>query len=270
MNNLQAGDTGRYWCAVEIYVLPDVNEYLYITVKPDPDLSVKESRVRGEVEGSITVQCLYREAYKDKQKQWCRFKDKNCNTFRDSKASQNSAVQLIDDGRGSFSVEMSRLKKSDAGWYWCSAGDLQVPVHISVRDPPPVVTKTVTTTTHHVSIYISVPAHISAAHATTVSVSEETTGSKTLKIWYLIFFFLLLVILIIIICMLRMKCKFLKAEDQIRTRTRSNDTTLHTFSASKVKDQDVTYLNFTCKNKTVSPNNEDDDDKIIYSSVVCR
>ncbi|KAK2868303.1 hypothetical protein Q7C36_000174 [Tachysurus vachellii] len=32
---------------------------------------------------------------------------------------------------------MSGLKKSDAGWYWCSAGDLQVPVHISVGSEAP-------------------------------------------------------------------------------------------------------------------------------------
>ncbi|KAM9439695.1 polymeric immunoglobulin receptor-like [Clarias gariepinus] len=154
MNNLQTENTGRYWCVVEIdgILEPDVNEELYITVKADPDLSVKESRVRGEEGGSVTVQCLYSTAYQNEQKQWCRFKDKNCNTFQRTETFQNSAVQLSDDGRGSFSVEMSRLKKSDAGWYWCGAGDLQVPVHVSVSDPPPVNT-TETTTTHHVSTY---------------------------------------------------------------------------------------------------------------------
>ncbi|XP_053342457.1 polymeric immunoglobulin receptor-like [Clarias gariepinus] len=136
MNNLQTGDTGWYWCAVEIggRGQRDVKQYLYITVKEDPDLSVKQSRVRGEEGGSITVQCLYSAAYQNTQKQWCRFKDKNCNTFQRSETSQNSAVQLGDDGRGSFSVEMRGLKKSDAGWYWCSVGDLQFPVHISVGD----------------------------------------------------------------------------------------------------------------------------------------
>ncbi|XP_053343191.1 polymeric immunoglobulin receptor-like [Clarias gariepinus] len=234
MNNLQTGNTGWYWCAVEIGGGPDTGEYLYITVKsgpdlsvkqsnvagwergnltvqclystayrneqkkwcrfkdgscttatlkspvkviddqkttfslqmselkksdagwycciagdlqasfnvsvgdpPDPDLSVKESRVRGEEGGNVTVQCLYSTAYQNEQKQWCRFKDKNCNTFQRTETSQNSAVQLSDDGRGSFSVEMRGLKKSDAGWYWCGAGDLQVPVHVSVSDPPP-------------------------------------------------------------------------------------------------------------------------------------
>ncbi|XP_053083413.1 polymeric immunoglobulin receptor-like isoform X2 [Pangasianodon hypophthalmus] len=134
MNNLQTENTGWYWCVVEIGGIktPDIKEDLSITVKSDPDLSVMESRVRGEEGGSVTVQCFYSSAYQNTQKQWCRLKDGRCNTFRKTATSQNSAVHISDDGRRSFSVQMSGLKKSDAGWYWCSAGDLQVPVHISV------------------------------------------------------------------------------------------------------------------------------------------
>ncbi|XP_053343190.1 transmembrane domain-containing protein TMIGD3-like [Clarias gariepinus] len=145
MKNLQPGDTGWYWCAVEIGDItePDVKEEIYITVKADLDLSVKDSRVRGEEGGSVTVQCHYSTEYQNKEKQWCRFKDKYCITFKRTVTSQNSAVKLSDDGRGSISVEMRGLKKSDAGWYWCSAGDLQVPVHVSVSDPPPgIITQT--------------------------------------------------------------------------------------------------------------------------------
>ncbi|KAF5892393.1 polymeric immunoglobulin receptor-like, partial [Clarias magur] len=132
-----------------------------------PGLSVERDRVSGAEGGSVTVQCLYSAAYRNTQKQWCRFKDRSCNTVGKTDTSQNSAVHISDDGR-SFSVEIRGLKKSDAGWYWCSAGGLQVPVHISVTDPPPgtkalttTVTKTgtttgtttVTTTTYHVRTY---------------------------------------------------------------------------------------------------------------------
>ncbi|XP_053529662.1 polymeric immunoglobulin receptor [Ictalurus punctatus] len=139
MNNLQTENTGTYWCVVEIggIFYPDVKEQLHITVKSDPDLSVMESRVSGEEGGSVTVQCNYCTEYRNKQKQWCRFIDSRCNNMGRTATSHNSAVRVSDDGRGSFSVQMSGLKKSDAGWYWCSAGDLQVPVHISVGDPPP-------------------------------------------------------------------------------------------------------------------------------------
>ncbi|XP_047018631.1 polymeric immunoglobulin receptor isoform X1 [Ictalurus punctatus] len=137
MNNLQTENTGWYWCAVEINGLRDVHENLYITVKSDPDLSVMESRVSGEEGGSVTVQCLYSAAYQNTQKQWCRFIDSRCNNTGRTATSQKSAVNLSDDGRRSFSVQMSGLKKSDAGWYWCGAGDLQVPVHISVYGDAP-------------------------------------------------------------------------------------------------------------------------------------
>ncbi|GAA6092423.1 polymeric immunoglobulin receptor-like [Tachysurus ichikawai] len=126
-------ESGWRWCAAEVgdKWQPDDRDYLYLTVSQDPDLSVRESRVRGEEGGSVTVQCLYSAAYQNTQKQWCRFKDEQCNTVR-TETSQNSSVYISDDGRGIFSVRMSRLKKSDAGWYWCSAGDLQVPVQVSV------------------------------------------------------------------------------------------------------------------------------------------
>ncbi|KAI5085867.1 polymeric immunoglobulin receptor-like, partial [Silurus meridionalis] len=138
MKDLQTGNTGTYWCVVEIEgITHDVIEQLSIKVKADPDLSVRESSVSGDEGGSVTVQCLYSAAYQNTQKKWCRFRDRSCTSVRRTDTSQNSAVHISDDGKSSFSVQMSGLKKSDGGWYWCSAGDLEVPVHISVHDPPP-------------------------------------------------------------------------------------------------------------------------------------
>ncbi|XP_047662056.1 CMRF35-like molecule 3 [Tachysurus fulvidraco] len=166
LNSVSESGTG--WCAVEIGYKFDDSDYLYLTVSQDPDLSVRESRVRGEEGGSVTVQCLYSAAYQNTQKQWCRFKDEQCNTVR-TETSQNSAVYISDVGRRSFSVWMSRLKKSDAGWYWCSAGDLQVPVHISVSDPPPVTTsKTTVPTTVPTTVTTTVPTTVTTTVTTTV------------------------------------------------------------------------------------------------------
>ncbi|XP_066508108.1 polymeric immunoglobulin receptor-like [Hoplias malabaricus] len=130
LNSLQASDSGDYLCAVEIKDGSDNSHYLYLTVSADPAVSVINSRVSGQEGGSVSVQCLYRTDYKNKQKQWCRFRDWSCLT------SQNSAVQISDDGRGSVSVEMSGLKKSDAGWYWFSAGKVGVTVHLTVTERP--------------------------------------------------------------------------------------------------------------------------------------
>ncbi|XP_066512685.1 polymeric immunoglobulin receptor-like, partial [Hoplias malabaricus] len=130
LNSLQDSDSGGYWCAVEIKGGSDDGDYLYLTVSADPAVSVINSRVSGQEGGSVSVQCLYRTDYKNKQKQWCRFRDWRCLT------SQNSAVQISDDGRGAVSVEMSGLKKSDAGWYWFSAEDVGVTVHLTVTERP--------------------------------------------------------------------------------------------------------------------------------------
>ncbi|XP_017552559.1 CMRF35-like molecule 1 [Pygocentrus nattereri] len=134
MRDLQSGDTGMYWCAVEIGGLTELDDKtdLYLTVQSDPDLSVLESSVSGQEGGSVSVQCLYSAGYQNEQKWWCRSKDQRCYTVGRTDTSQNSAVQISDDGRSSFSVEMSGLQKSDAGWYWCKTGDLQVPVHLSI------------------------------------------------------------------------------------------------------------------------------------------
>ncbi|XP_036412729.1 polymeric immunoglobulin receptor-like isoform X1 [Colossoma macropomum] len=133
MRDLQSGDTGMYWCAVEIEIWANVKEDIYITVKSVPDLSVVESSVSGQEGGSVSVQCLYSAGYQNEQKQWCRSKDWSCYTVGRTDTSQNSAVQISDDRRRSFSVEMSGLQQSDAGWYWCKTRDLQIPVHVSIR-----------------------------------------------------------------------------------------------------------------------------------------
>ncbi|XP_036412727.1 polymeric immunoglobulin receptor-like [Colossoma macropomum] len=136
MRDLQSGDTGMYWCVVEIGGItePDDHKDLYLTVQSDPDLSVVESSVSGQEGGSVSVQCLYSAGYQNEQKQWCRSKDWRCYTVGRTDPSQNSAVQISDDGRSSFSVEMSGLQKSDAGWYWCYIRDLQIPVYLSVTE----------------------------------------------------------------------------------------------------------------------------------------
>ncbi|KAF4076401.1 hypothetical protein AMELA_G00214740 [Ameiurus melas] len=112
------------------------------------------------------------------------------------------------------------------------------------------------------------------------------SGGVTLIYWYLV---ALILLLVIIACVLRKKYK-----NQIRTRDRSNDTTVHTAesegsyssiafksrkkksearnleqsSASTDSEQDVTYsfVNIASKNKTKFP--KDVGDETIYSSVV--
>ncbi len=98
-----------------------------------PDVSVVSSSVSGHEGGDISVQCFYSSGYQNEVKQWCRYKDQSCYTVGRTATSQNSSVQISDDGRRSFTVLMTGLRRTDSGWYFCSVGDLQVPVHLLVQ-----------------------------------------------------------------------------------------------------------------------------------------
>ncbi|KAK3513478.1 hypothetical protein QTP70_015470 [Hemibagrus guttatus] len=244
MKDVQTENTGWYWCAVELTGL-DVKEDLHITVKSDPDLSVRESRVRGEEGGSVTVQCLYSTAYQDTQKQWFRFKDGSCNTVG-TKTSQNSAVTVSDDGNSSFSVMMSGLNKSDAGWYWCSAGDLQVPVHINVTDPPPV---------------------LSVTKETETDTDQDHSMPNNLPDWLLVAVGLgLLLILVSTVIYLHLR-KTCKKDDQTRTRMKSNDFTAHT-PPSALDREDVTYSSVFKAANNQTPSLIFRDDEVTYGNVI--
>ncbi|XP_036412612.1 CMRF35-like molecule 3 isoform X3 [Colossoma macropomum] len=140
LNSLQDSDSGYYWCAVDISGRVDDGDHLYLNVSADPAVSVINSRVSGQEGGSVSVQCLYSAEYQNKQKKWCRFEDWSCFTVGRTNTSQNSSVLVIDYGKGSVSVEMRGLQKSDAGWYWFSAGDVGVTVHLTVTERPSTVT----------------------------------------------------------------------------------------------------------------------------------
>ncbi|KAL1281015.1 hypothetical protein QQF64_015615 [Cirrhinus molitorella] len=110
-----------------------------------PDLSVVHSSVSGHEGGNISVQCLYSSGYQKKVKQWCRYKDKSCYTVGRTDTSQNSSVQITDDDeRRSFTVLMTGLRLTDSGWYFCSVGDRQVPVQLTITEDPQVPVLTLT------------------------------------------------------------------------------------------------------------------------------
>uniref|UniRef100_A0A8C8GVS1 Ig-like domain-containing protein n=1 Tax=Oncorhynchus tshawytscha TaxID=74940 RepID=A0A8C8GVS1_ONCTS len=134
MKNLQETDTNRYWCALKVGAIgkPDVKVSVDLTVtQGSPDLSVVDELVSVEEGGSVSVQCLYSDTLRGKEKKWCRSGDRHsCQTQTDT--SQNASVVISDGKRGVFNVTLKELEKKDAGWYWCSVGDLQAAVHINV------------------------------------------------------------------------------------------------------------------------------------------
>ncbi|KAL1247003.1 hypothetical protein QQF64_034489 [Cirrhinus molitorella] len=135
---MQISDSGYYWCAVEIgdYKTLDDGYYLYLKVQSAPGVSVVSSSVSGHEGGDISVQCLYSSEYQYEVRQWCRIKDQSCYTVGRTGTPQNSSVQISeDDGRRSFTVLMTGLSLTDSGWYFCSVGELQSPVQLTITKP---------------------------------------------------------------------------------------------------------------------------------------
>ncbi|XP_026134573.1 CMRF35-like molecule 1 [Carassius auratus] len=134
MRNLQNKHTGYYYCIVETGEQPPIKAIYepYLKIQPAPDVSVVSSSVSGHEGGDISVQCFYSSGYQNKVKQWCRYKDQRCYTVGRTNTSQNSSVQISDDGRRSFTVLMTGLRLTDSGWYYCSAGEALNPVQLTV------------------------------------------------------------------------------------------------------------------------------------------
>ncbi|XP_043572432.1 CMRF35-like molecule 3 isoform X1 [Chiloscyllium plagiosum] len=88
--------------------------------------------VRGEVGGSVTVDCRYDQKYKEHKKQWCKGRVFiTCSVIVSTDNPQKQGVSLTDNKtRGIFSVTMDNLKKSDEGLYWC---EIEV-VLLNIRD----------------------------------------------------------------------------------------------------------------------------------------
>ncbi|XP_066572291.1 polymeric immunoglobulin receptor [Amia ocellicauda] len=139
MRGLKTGDTGWYWCAVEIggYGTPDDRASLYLTVTEDATvLYVVHATVTGQIGGEVSVQCRYGHPYRSRQKQWCRSGDwSSCQTAGSPGTTGHGSVLITDHtAEGLFSVTVSGLRPEDQGWYWCDIGDQQLPVYLSVTN----------------------------------------------------------------------------------------------------------------------------------------
>ncbi|XP_056325687.1 CMRF35-like molecule 9 [Danio aesculapii] len=197
--NLQPSDSGYYWCAVEIAGSVDAGYYVYLKIQSAHGVFVKSSSVSGHEGDDVIVQCFYSDIYRNALKQWCRVKDKNCYAVERSDTSQNSSVQIRDDGESSLTVLVTVLKLSDSGWYFCSVGDLQVPVQLTVTKPEP---KAALTT------YSRLEAHVSRDLETNTGKNNKDEQNKydvILLLWIVATLILLLHVALfaIVICMMR-------------------------------------------------------------------
>ncbi|KAI1901295.1 hypothetical protein AGOR_G00032840 [Albula goreensis] len=136
LSDLQVTDSGQYWCSMEFDGILEGGAKLNLTVTTGTaDLSVEKNRVSGVEGGNVSIHCLYGDSLPGKQRKWCRIGDQiSCLEAGAVETSQNSTIQISDDDIGQFNVTVRELERSDTGWYWCAAGDLQIPVHIYVTE----------------------------------------------------------------------------------------------------------------------------------------
>ncbi|XP_072567804.1 polymeric immunoglobulin receptor-like [Paramormyrops kingsleyae] len=135
MSSLQRHDSGIYLCAVqsvrEIKAFGD--SYSITVIKGPPDLSVRDIMLNGEEGGTVTVQCLYSDKDKYTKKTWCRRNmEKSCLQTWSRTFDRDRTKLHVNNVERIMTVTLTRLEKEDTDWYWCSVGDLNFPVHITV------------------------------------------------------------------------------------------------------------------------------------------
>ncbi|XP_048866459.1 polymeric immunoglobulin receptor-like isoform X2 [Brienomyrus brachyistius] len=119
MNNLTAGDSGTYWCGVEISRGSAVGRRVYLSVTEGVSTLNTVSVQRG---GSVTIPCFYDNMYQQHEKYWCNGSDwSSCTPIVHSKSSNiSSEVSIRDDpDQRVFNVTMNNLTAGDSGSYWC-------------------------------------------------------------------------------------------------------------------------------------------------------
>ncbi|XP_061086570.1 polymeric immunoglobulin receptor-like [Conger conger] len=122
MTKLQMKDSGYYWCAVEIQGARDKGAYLYLSVTAG---------------GHVSVLCHYNEP--SSMKKWCRIGG-SCVEVNPGKSGRS---EMKDDrSKKVFTVTVRELNTEDTGWYWCAAGELQIPVHLTVTQKTTMTTVT--------------------------------------------------------------------------------------------------------------------------------
>ncbi|XP_072567733.1 polymeric immunoglobulin receptor-like [Paramormyrops kingsleyae] len=131
MNNLKTGDSGCYWCGVEISRGSAVGTWIYLSVtEGSPELSVDKQEMTGVEGDSVSVQCRYKFYYRELS--WCRMGG-SCIT-RSSGFDGRPVLIRVDTVKKVFIVTMRGLERKDTGWYWCDDnGYQQIPVHITVN-----------------------------------------------------------------------------------------------------------------------------------------
>uniref|UniRef100_A0A8C5CAV6 Polymeric immunoglobulin receptor n=1 Tax=Gadus morhua TaxID=8049 RepID=A0A8C5CAV6_GADMO len=147
MADLTEDQAGWYHCGAEEGGIwsKDPSAAVYLSVVHG--MSVVNNRLDGEEGGSVAVDCLYSKRYRDIKKSWCRSGDPGSCQFTGTEGIFDSpSVTIADDRVGAFTVNLSKLRMADAGWYWCGVGTQKTAVQVLVTPRPSTTAVPVTST----------------------------------------------------------------------------------------------------------------------------
>ncbi|KAE8284641.1 hypothetical protein D5F01_LYC17976 [Larimichthys crocea] len=143
--NNQSVDDTNYWCAVERNDGPhDAKRFQLSVTRGSPQLSVDHQEITGFNGDDVTIHFKYNISGKI---QWCRL---GWSCVKEQSGSLNGARVTINVNVTDFTVTLSGLRTESSGWYLCTKGDLQMPVHVTVKERPS--TSKYHTTKYYVSI----------------------------------------------------------------------------------------------------------------------
>ncbi|XP_067467144.1 polymeric immunoglobulin receptor-like [Thunnus thynnus] len=131
INKITHKDTD-FWCVVEIVSGKDVGQYFQLSVTTGmSNLYVDQQEITASEGGSVTINCHYKYSA---ERKWCRL-GRTCVTNQFGSI-DGTAVTIDASVSNVFTVTMSKLRTESSGWYWCAAGDLQMPVNVTVKELP--------------------------------------------------------------------------------------------------------------------------------------
>uniref|UniRef100_A0A8C4ELK5 Immunoglobulin domain-containing protein n=1 Tax=Dicentrarchus labrax TaxID=13489 RepID=A0A8C4ELK5_DICLA len=133
INNLMMKDSSfYYWCAVEINVREDERKFFELSVTTGwPQLFVDHQEITGFNGEHVTIHGSYSNTG---EIEWCRL-GRSC-VKKPSGSIDGTRVTINANVPKVFTVTMSGLRTESSGWYFCTKGGLQMPVHVTVKERP--------------------------------------------------------------------------------------------------------------------------------------
>uniref|UniRef100_A0A672IYN9 Immunoglobulin domain-containing protein n=1 Tax=Salarias fasciatus TaxID=181472 RepID=A0A672IYN9_SALFA len=136
-------EDSHFWCFVENNNGPDDGEYFHLSVTTGPPILRTHSvttvtKVSVKAGRSLSIPCLYGTQYRNLVKYLCKgYRWRSCSyVIKTDGQRKPKKFSISDDKDQNFTVTLSGLKLESGGWYLCSSGEYQMPVHLSVYGKP--------------------------------------------------------------------------------------------------------------------------------------